>query len=396
MSLAGIAFGTASHVAALLGHGKAKRWWPGRLNLPPKGPFDLLVHCASWGEFWMVEPLLQRWSAEGRRVLVSFFSPSGMEGWSRYQAPDGIFACLAPLDFNPYLGRFLKECEPKALLILQTDLWPGLAAQAIRQKVPFGLAFAHVPRGHRWWTPLGLLDRTLLRKAAFVGLQEASGMKLALAAGLPALLLGDGRFDSAASRIARGDGPLPHWHAFADHQPLLVCGSTWAQDEDLLLPLLMRRSHWRFVFAPHDPERAEEVLRRLPLQALRSSQWQNYSIEHIQNHRILVVDQIGLLFGLYGGAQAAYVGGAFGQGLHSIIEPLSWGLPVAFGPSTGRHWEADEAIEKGLAQKVSNFEEALDWLDRAEGMSLDSTWAQSQQGALARLGDLVEKELFKA
>ena len=221
-------------------------------------------------------------------------------------------------------------------------------------------------------------------------------MKLALAAGLPALLLGDGRFDSAASRIARGDGPLPHWHAFADHQPLLVCGSTWAQDEDLLLPLLMRRSHWRFVFAPHDPERAEEVLRRLPLQALRSSQWQNYSIEHIQNHRILVVDQIGLLFGLYGGAQAAYVGGAFGQGLHSIIEPLSWGLPVAFGPSTGRHWEADVAIEKGLAQKVSNFEEALDWLDRTEGMSLDSTWAQSQQGALARLGDLVEKELFKA
>jgi 3-deoxy-D-manno-octulosonic-acid transferase len=243
MSLAGIAFGTASHIAALLGHGKAKRWWHGRLNLPPKGPFDLLVHCASWGEFWMVEPLLQRWSAEGRRVLVSFFSPSGMEGWSRYQAPEGIFACLAPLDFNPYLGRFLKECEPKALLILQTDLWPGLAAQAISQKVPFGLAFAHVPRGHRWWTPLGLLDRMLLRKAAFVGLQEASGMKLALAAGLPALLLGDGRFDSAASRIARGDGPLPHWHAFADHQPLLVCGSTWAQDEDLLLPLLMRRSH---------------------------------------------------------------------------------------------------------------------------------------------------------
>jgi 3-deoxy-D-manno-octulosonic-acid transferase len=155
----------------------------------------------------------------------------------------------------------------------------------------------------------------------------------------------------------------------------------------------MRRTHWKFVFAPHDPAHANELIGRLPQPALRSSAWPSYRPDELENHRVLVVDQLGVLFGLYGGAQAAFVGGAFKQGLHNIIEPLSWGLPVAFGPDLGRHWEAEEAICDGVAQKVTDLDEALNWLDAVEHHAPNQTWAQSQQGALSTLAELVSQKL---
>jgi len=385
VSLQGLVFGAASHAAALGGHRAARDWWTGRLVSPPEGPFDLWIHGASWGEFWMLEPLVRSLAGSGKRVLVTFFSPSGMRGWVRYAAPDGVEACLVPPDFNPYVRRFVDRVQPKALLVLQTDLWPTLVSECLRRGVPYGVAFAHVPPGHRWWSLTGILDRLLLRRARFVGLQHASGLAPAQKAGLQALVLGDGRFDTAAARIARGEGPLPGWERFSDLRPVLVVGSSWPEDEAIWLPLLMRRTHWKFVFAPHDPARADELIGRLPVPALRSSAWNTYLDAALEEARVLVVDQIGHLFGLYGGAQAAFVGGGFKQGLHNVIEPLAWGLPVAFGPSLGRHWEAQDALRDGVAEAVASPDQALAWLVRNETTPANASWAERQQGALRAL-----------
>jgi 3-deoxy-D-manno-octulosonic-acid transferase len=333
----------------------------------------------------MLEPLVRSLAGSGKRVLVTFFSPSGMRGWVRYAAPDGVEACLVPPDFNPYVRRFIDRVQPKALLVLQTDLWPTLVSECLRRGVPYGVAFAHVPPGHRWWSLTGILDRLLLRRARFVGLQHASGLAPAQKAGLQALVLGDGRFDAAAARIARGEGPLPGWERFSDLRPVLVVGSSWPEDEAIWLPLLMRRTHWKFVFAPHDPARADELIGRLPVPALRSSAWNTYLDAALEEARVLVVDQIGHLFGLYGGAQAAFVGGGFKQGLHNVIEPLAWGLPVAFGPSLGRHWEAQDALRDGVAEAVASPDQALAWLVRNETTPANASWAERQQGALRAL-----------
>lgn len=333
----------------------------------------------------MLEPVVRSLSSRGKRVLITFFSPSGMRGWERYAAPEGVLACLAPPDFNPYVRRFVDRTQPKALLVLQTDLWPSLVSECLNRGLPFGVAFAHVPPDHRWWSLLGSLDRRLLRRAHFVGLQHASGLGPARKAGLRAQVLGDGRFDATAARIERGEGPLPGWDRFRDLRPVLVVGSSWPEDEALWLPLLMRRTHWKFVFAPHDPSRADELISKLPLPALRSSAWDTYRDAQLEEARVVVVDQIGQLFGLYGGAQAAFVGGAFKQGLHNILEPLAWGIPVAFGPLLGRHWEATEAVQDGVAQVVSTSDQALDWLDRNESTPANAAWSKRQQGALRSL-----------
>lgn len=391
MSLPGVLFGAVSHAAALAGHRAARAWWTGRLIPAPEGPFDLWIHGASWGEYWMLEPLVRQWTASGKRVLVTFFSPSGLRGWARYSPPAGVEACLVPPDFNPYVRRFIERTQPGALLVLQTDLWPTMVREADRAGLPFAVAFAHVPATHRWWSPWGILDRRLLRRAAFVGLQHPSGLAPALRAGLNALVLGDGRLDAAAARIARGEGPPPRWSRFADLRPVLVLGSTWPEDEALWLPVLLRRTHWKFVFAPHDPSRAEELRAKLPLPALTSSEWPNYRDEQLEEARVVLVDQLGGLFGMYGGAQAAFVGGAFKQGLHNILEPLSWGIPVAFGPQLGRHWEASDALRDGVAQTVTTLAEALSWLDRIERQPANADWANRQRGALALLDQQVRE-----
>jgi 3-deoxy-D-manno-octulosonic-acid transferase len=162
-------------------------------------------------------------------------------------------------------------------------------------------------------------------------------------------------------------------------------GSSWPEDEAIWLPLLMRRTHWKFVFAPHDPARADELIGRLPVPALRSSAWNTYLDAALEEARVLVVDQIGHLFGLYGGAQAAFVGGGFKQGLHNVIEPLAWGLPVAFGSRLGRHWEAQDALRDGVAEAVASPDQALAWLDRNETTPANASWAERQQGALRAL-----------
>jgi 3-deoxy-D-manno-octulosonic-acid transferase len=94
---------------------------------------------------------------------------------------------------------------------------------------------------------------------------------------------------------------------------------------------------------------------------------------------------------MYGGAQAAFVGGAFKQGLHNILEPLSWGIPVAFGPQLGRHWEASDALRDGVAQTVTTLAEALNWLDRIERQPANADWANRQRGALALLDQQVRE-----
>jgi 3-deoxy-D-manno-octulosonic-acid transferase len=266
-----------------------------------------------------------------------------------------------------------------------------MLSEAHRAGIPFAVAFAHVPPTHRWWSPLGILERSALRRAAFVGVQHPSGLEPALGLGAKAIVLGDGRFDAAAARIARGEGPLPNWTRFTDLRPVLVLGSTWPEDESLWLPALLRRTHWKFVFAPHDPSRAEELRSKLPLPALLSSQWSAYRDAQLEEARAVVVDELGVLFGLYGGAQAAFVGGAFKQGLHNILEPLSWGIPVAFGPQIGRHWEAADALRDGVAQSLTSLEEALSWLDRVENQPANADWANRQQGALALLDQQVRE-----
>ena len=176
----------------------------------------------------------------------------------------------------------------------------------------------------------------------------------------------DTRFDRVGLVAESEDSQsLPQaLRGFCMAAPLLVAGSTWPADEKHLIPFLVDQvlpAGWRVLLAPHrvDEEGMAALCQQLPNNAFRWSQ--NNGAPLPEDCRILVMDQIGLLGALYGLGQAAYVGGAFGTGLHNVLEPAAFGLPLAFGPHHARFPEAKALIDAGAAQCVTDQPSLATW-----------------------------------
>jgi 3-deoxy-D-manno-octulosonic-acid transferase len=332
-ALPGALYVGALRGAAAEGHRKARAMLSvRRQQVLPEGPFDLWIHAASLGEYLMAKPLLTLAEQEGLRVLLSFFSTSGAEIAQREHAH---FA-FAPLDRPKAVRSFLARTQPKQVLFMKYDLWPMMTSELRRVGIPYSVAFAEVkPRASRLWA-WNPLERPMWTGAAHVFHQTSESLERWTRAGYAnGQLSGDGRFDQVGQR------PAPAGvETFTDFRPVLVLGSSWKPEEDLLLPLLLRFPELKVILAPHAISRTAEIAARLPVPAIRWSEFEQLSLTVKEEARVLLVDTLGDLAALYACGDLALVGGAFGPGLHNILEALAHGLPVACGPNVEGHWEA--------------------------------------------------------
>ncbi len=332
-ALPGALYVGALRGAAAEGHRKARAMLSvRRQQVVPEGPFDLWIHAASLGEYLMAKPLLTLAEQEGLRVLLSFFSTSGAEIAQREHAH---FA-FAPLDRPKAVRSFLARTQPKQVLFMKYDLWPMMTSELRRVGIPYSVAFAEVkPRASRLWA-WNPLERPMWTGAAHVFHQTSESLERWTRAGYAnGQLSGDGRFDQVGQR------PAPAGvETFTDFRPVLVLGSSWKPEEDLLLPLLLRFPELKVILAPHAISRTAEIAARLPVPAIRWSEFEQLSLTVKEEARVLLVDTLGDLAALYACGDLALVGGAFGPGLHNILEALAHGLPVACGPNVEGHWEA--------------------------------------------------------
>ena len=332
-ALPGALYVGALRGAAAKGHRKARAMLSvRRQQVLPEGPFDLWIHAASLGEYLMAKPLLALAEQVGLRVLLSFFSTSGAEIAQREHAH---FA-FAPLDRPKAVRSFLARTQPKQVLFMKYDLWPMMTSELRRADIPYSVAFAEVkPRASRLWA-WNPLERPMWTGAAHVFHQTSESLERWTRAGYAnGHLSGDGRFDQV------GQHPAPAGvEAFTDFRPVLVLGSSWKPEEDLLLPLLLRFPELKVILAPHAISRTAEIAARLPVPYVRWSQFEHLSLTVKEEARVLLVDTLGDLAALYACGNLALVGGAFGPGLHNILEALAHGLPVVCGPNVEGHWEA--------------------------------------------------------
>jgi len=332
-ALTGALYVGALRGAAAEGHRKARAMLSvRRQQVVPEGPFDLWIHAASLGEYLMAKPLLALAEQEGLRVLLTFFSTSGAEIAQREHAH---FA-FAPLDRPKAVRSFLARTQPKQVLFMKYDLWPVMTSELRRAGIPYSVAFAEVkPRATRLWA-WNPLERPMWAGAAHVFHQTSESLERWTRAGYAnGQLSGDGRFDQV------GQHPAPAGvEAFTDFRPVLVLGSSWKPEEDLLLPLLLRFPELKVILAPHAISRTAEIAARLPVPAIRWSEFEHLSLAVKEEARVLLVDTLGDLAALYACGNLALVGGAFGPGLHNILEALAHGLPVVCGPNVEGHWEA--------------------------------------------------------
>lgn len=377
--------------AAVPFHPKARAWVNGRRGLwerleekahELKG--CIWMHSASVGEFEQGLPILEAIKAEhpDLPVLLTFYSPSGL--MARKDHPLATHVEYLPQDNARNAERLVRMVGPRAVIWVKYEFWyhhltalkrlgvPTFLVSAIfRPDQPFFLWY-----GSAWREMLGCFTQVFVQDERSRSLLEDLGIRRVTVAG-------DTRFDRVM-RIAADGRTVPLAKAFqrANDTPVLIAGSTWPADEDILAQALRgMRTPPRLLLVPHEP--TEHAVKRsfslMPPPVVRWTELERMlesahpgqaSQEHGPNDsdplfaRTLLMDTTGLLARTYQHADMAYVGGGFGNGIHSLLEAAAWGVPVIFGPRHTKFAEAQGLIDADGGVEVRNAEELARVLTR--------------------------------
>lgn len=370
----------AVHAAALF-NPKARQWVAGR-----KGLWERLeakrddlqgcvwMHCASVGEFEQGRPLLEAIKRERPElpVLLTFFSPSGHE--ARKNEPLATHVEYLPPDSAANAQRLVELLRPRAVLWVKYELWHHHLHALQRAGVPTFLVSAYFWPNMPYFRWYGGAWRRMLACFTHIFVQEDRSLQLLQGIGLrSASVGGDTRYDRVAA-IVEAAGSIAPAQAFraAEATPVVVCGSTWPADEALLLKAMTALDQRpRLLIAPHelhkDHLKGVEASFPKPL-VLYGELEAAQAVGGIPpGIRTVLVDRMGLLARLYRHGDVAYVGGGFGDGIHSLLEPAAWGRPVLFGPRHTRFPEAQGLIDAGGGFCVRDAEELRTVLERLLG-----------------------------
>ncbi len=385
---------TGIRVAALF-NPKARQWVDGRRGIRERLQARreilkgcLWMHCASVGEFEQGLPVLEalRNDRPTLPILVTFFSPSGYE--ARKDHPIATHVDYLPTD-SPRNARMLVGlAEPSAALFVRYEFWYHHLAALARAKVPVFLISAIFRPQHPFFKWYGGVWRNMLRRFQHVFVQDETSRALLESIGIANVSIsGDTRFDRVA-QIVQASEDLPVAAAFRGEGPMLVCGSTWPEDEALLLAAFagMERSP-KCLVAPHEmkEEQLQRIDRKFPKPLVRWSELEGSPVESItdvlgaERDGTLLLDRMGLLSRIYRYGTVAYVGGGFGDGIHSLLEPAAWGCPVIFGPKHRKFAEAQGLIDAGAGFEVRNAEDLQRVLEKL--LSDDHALADASKAA---------------
>ncbi len=362
---------------------KARAWVRGRRGLWPRLEARaaglqgcIWMHCASVGEFEQGRPVLEavRRAHPQRPVLLTFHSPSGHQAFHGSDAAHHVE--YLPADTARNARRLVRLLRPHAVLWVKYEFWPRHLHALHRAGVPVYLLSAIFRPGQPFFRWYGAGHRRMLRAFAHLFVQDERSRALLHGIGVGDVTVsGDTRFDRVAG-IAAAPPDLPMAAAFKGAARMVVCGSTWPADERLLatamdgLPVPVK---WLVV--PHEPtaEHLRGIEARFPKPLVRWSELEGTTAENVaatlgrEPQGTLVVDRTGLLARLYAHGDLAYVGGGFGAGVHSILEPAAWGLPVLFGPRHHKFAEAEAIVRAGGGRAVGHVAALRDALDRWTG-----------------------------
>jgi 3-deoxy-D-manno-octulosonic-acid transferase len=343
----------------------------------------LLFHAASAGELRQAEPVIRRVRSRHPewQLAITTFSPSGAKVAA--ELPVDV-AGLLPWDTRALVSAFLDALTPTAIVVSKLDLWPMLARLAGSRQIRLCLIAGTVRARSgrlRWPARMVLAEAyAALDLAAAVSPEDAVRLTALGTRPERIVIAGDPRYDAVVERLTGAPTPVRD-------QATLVAGSTWARDEEVLLlafrGVLRATPSARLLIAPHQPSaralaRIDGLARRLGLPPARRL------TEAGGIDRLVVVDTVGQLAFLYGSGVIAYVGGGFGRaGLHSVLEPAAWGVPIIAGPGAGENPDALRLVAAHALEQLPTGDPA-GALERAWGWWLEKPVPREQAGAAAR------------
>ncbi len=312
------------------------------------------VHCSSLGEFEQGRPVIERLRKEfpQHRILLTFFSPSGYEVRKNYAGADYVF--YLPFDTPSNAKKWVEVTKPKLAIFVKYEFWFNYTEVLRKANIPLISISAIFRPDQTFFKPYGGFFRRILRNFTYFFVQNESSHILLTSIGLNQVTLaGDTRFDRVYE-ITSSKEVIAVAEKFKSNDRVLVAGSCWPEDMEVLAPFI-NETPLKFIIAPHEISDAflSDIEKSIEGTTVRFSQAAEADLSQAQ---VLLIDNIGMLSKLYRYGEFAFVGGAFGKGLHNILEAACYGIPVFFGNrSYQRFNEAKELIMHGGAFEVQDY-----------------------------------------
>ena len=329
------------------------------------------IHAASLGEFEQGRPVIEEFKAlyPTASVVLTFYSPSGYEVRKNYAGADLIL--YLPVDTTKAMSRFIKEMRPSMVTIVKYEVWPNMLRILNESEIPVILFSAIFRPQHRFFSGLlkGYWSGVLLRIGDFHVQDEASG-KLLSGIGIDQWTVsGDTRYDRVW-KVAQEAALKTEFANWKGQSRVVVLGSSYEEEETLIQSLVLKYNDIKWVIAPHhiDEHRILSIEQRFLGETIRATEM----LQHGSGleKRVLILNTMGDLGGLYRLGEMAVVGGGWGKGIHNILEPAAHGCAVLWGPNDGRFMEAKLMVEREGGVRVEGVEQAKrqleDWLEHAE------------------------------
>ena len=366
-------------------------------------------HSSSMGEFEQAKPIIERLRSEKNvNIIITFFSPSGYTNSLKYPHTDVI--SYFPYDTPILTKRFLNLVRPDIAIFMRYDIWPNMIWQLEKKKIPSFIVDATMRNKtlRKWFIAKSFhksLYAHVTRILAVSSSDESNFKEFDIKDGI-IKAVGDTRFDRVYQKSLLAKERKLFKDGFFDEKKVFVLGSSWESDHEIMLPALMKLMKYDekiiIIIVPHEPtilhlEEIENTFRG-EYESIRFSYLNNY-----KNERVIIIDSIGILLTLYTYAHAAYVGGSFKQGIHNVLEPAVYGIPVLFGPKHENSQEAVHLTKNGGGICIHSKKEAYKNLRmifsdeklrlRLGGICYD--YVKENIGATSRILDEIYKYILK-
>ncbi|MBR1840212.1 MAG: 3-deoxy-D-manno-octulosonic acid transferase [Prevotella sp.] len=358
-------------------------------------------HAASLGEFEQGRPIIEEFRKvyPDRKILLTFFSPSGYEVRKDYELADIV--CYLPIDTPTNAIRFLRIVRPSVAFFIKYEFWYNYMHILRHRGVPvYSVSSIFRPDQvfFRWY---GKTYAHVLKCFTHFFVQNEQSRELLASIGIHNVdVTGDTRFDRVAT-IAHQSKDLPAIKTFVGKKPpVFIAGSSWLPDEKIFIPYFNEHRDWKLIIAPHVIAESHIELIEQQLQGRRVVRYtQINNAADLAAAEVLIIDCFGLLSSIYKYGTVAYVGGGFGEGIHNLPEAAVWNLPVIFGPNNRKFREAQElkACKGGFEiSSAADFARVMDtFISDAAILRAASDaaggYVRSQSGATEKLLQLIRQ-----
>jgi 3-deoxy-D-manno-octulosonic-acid transferase len=350
-------------------------------------------HAASLGEYEQGLPIIERIKEEyhEHKIIISFFSPSGYEVRKNNTIAD--VTIYLPMDTRSNAQQFIASIHPKMVFFIKYEFWPNYLNELKKQKVPTYLVSGIFRKDQIFFKWYGSFYKKALDTFTYFFVQNEQSKKLLVQIGKTNVAIsGDTRFDRVAN-ILEKDNRLSFISQFKNNTTTLVVGSSWPKDETLLTNYINSTRHKiKFVIAPHNIKQPQISFLKNSISRktiLYSEYLQNPSLMLV-DYDVFIIDTIGILTKIYSYADIAYVGGGFGNpGVHNILEPATFGVPILIGPNYSHFAEATALVKLEGCISISDTEQLKKNIDdmisdevyRSEKGHICSTFVTMNKGA---------------